>query len=778
MDFKTWHASGIKAKLAVVLVGLMYTCGIGVIDLVTSSGLNLDFFFLLGCAAAGWVAGAHAALLLALISVAFLCADSAQGGGPSLPQWIVGWNLLLHWLAFASIGWLASELGRARRGLELIVRERTDLLSNKVEEHKETEQLLREAMQLFRQVTENITSVFWVTDPAKSRVEYVSPEFEKVWGESCRRLYESPSTWLERIHHEDRERVARAIFEKQTIGDYDEEYRVVRSDGAVRWVHDRAFPIKNDMGAVYRLVGIAEDITDQKRTQNLLQTERDIGLALSSTSDLKFALERLLEIAVQLEGIDCGGVYLFNSENGELHLEAHRNLSVSFLKRISHYKADTAEARAARNGANHYMREDQIPRSLEVLWGSEGLRALAVVPVRHQEGVLGMLNLGSYRQDEIPPRTRVGIEMIASQVAGAIARIRAEELLRQKEAHLRTIVNSAPIALMAADVTGTITFEDGQALHAMGMRPGENLHRRVVDIYSDFPLIQDNVGRALAGEEFSSVLEFPSTIFECHYTPVYDKDRQPAGFIAVGTDVTERFRLQREILEISDREQARIGQDVHDGLCQQLIGLALNANSLLQRLRAQAVDGAAAEKICALLDEAITESRRVCRGLYPVRLKTEGLGPALEELASSVSERFSIRCLYESDGSQPRCNVATATHLYRIAQEAVNNALKHSKGRHISIRLCRAGTELELAIQDDGTGIGAPVESGQRDGGMGLHIMDYRARSIGGNLIIRGKGDGTLVRCRVPQHACERMNGNGNSNPNELHALDYKSSGE
>src|SRR5207253_481669 len=126
----------------------------------------------------------------------------------------------------------------------------------------------------------------------------------------------------EGIHHEDRERVARAMLSKQVIGEYDEEYRVVRPDGSLRWVHDRAYPVKDEAGAVYRVVGIAEDITERKRTEHLLQAERDVGIALSSTSDLRFALERLLDVAVQLEGIDCGGVYLADAETGELHLEA------------------------------------------------------------------------------------------------------------------------------------------------------------------------------------------------------------------------------------------------------------------------------------------------------------------------------------------------------------------------------------------------------------------------------------------------------------------------
>jgi signal transduction histidine kinase len=252
-----------------------------------------------------------------------------------------------------------------------------------------------------------------------------------------------------------------------------------------------------------------------------------------------------------------------------------------------------------------------------------------VLPLQHEGKVVGALTLGSHAQEEIPPQARVGLETIAAQAAGAIARI----------------------------------------------------------------------------------------------------------------------RLEQQILEISDREQARIGQDIHDGLCQQLIGLAFSANSLQQSLAAQErSEAAVARKICHLLDEAITEARSVCRGLYPVRLETEGLVPALEELARTTSERFKVECVCEVETRQLQCNIVTATHLYRIAQEAVNNAVKHSSGRCISIYLRGGEGAIELRIKDDGHGL--PAES-ERHAGMGLHIMDYRARRIGGVLDISSNGTGTVVVCRV-----------------------------
>jgi PAS domain S-box-containing protein len=346
------------------------------------------------------------------------------------------------------------------------------------------------------------------------------------------------------------------------------------------------------------------------------------------------------------------------------------------------------------------------------------------------------------------PRTRVGIEMIASQVAGAIARIRAEASLRRSETHLRTIVNSAPIALIATDQKGIITLEDGQALTAMGARPGQHLRQPAENVYHNFPLAQENFRRGLAGEEFNCFLEFDSNVFECRYTPVRDQEKKPAGLIAVATDVTERFRLQREILEISDREQARIGQDIHDGLCQHLIGLAICSNSLEQSLDAQGrTEVETARKISRLLDESITEARGVCQGLYPIRLSTEGLPPALEELAATTAERHGIECSCEFDEADLACDMSTATHLYRIAQEAINNSVKYSGARQVRLRLQHTPEGITLEVRDDGKWL-SPKPS--RRSGMGMHIMEYRAQLIGGSFRCQPGEHGTTVCCRVP----------------------------
>jgi len=139
-------------------------------------------------------------------------------------------------------------------------------------ERKRTEGALRESEERFRQIAENIRDVFWMTDPGKQQMVYISPAYEEVWGRTCKSLYAEPRSWLDAIHPEDRGRVLEAALTKQATGEYDEEYRIMQPDGSVRWVQDRAFPIRDDSGTVYRITGLAEDITERKQAQAALRS--------------------------------------------------------------------------------------------------------------------------------------------------------------------------------------------------------------------------------------------------------------------------------------------------------------------------------------------------------------------------------------------------------------------------------------------------------------------------------------------------------------------------
>lgn len=140
-----------------------------------------------------------------------------------------------------------------------------------ITERKRSEKAFRESEERFGQIAANITEVFWLTDPFKNQMIYISPGYEKIWGRSCESLYQNPISWVEAIHPEDRQRVLDAAMTKQVKGEFDLEYRIVRPDGSIRWIRDRAYPIRDEKGEVYRIAGIALDITKEKQLADQLR---------------------------------------------------------------------------------------------------------------------------------------------------------------------------------------------------------------------------------------------------------------------------------------------------------------------------------------------------------------------------------------------------------------------------------------------------------------------------------------------------------------------------
>ena len=208
-------------------------------------------------------------------------------------------------------------------------------------------------------------------------------------------------------------------------------------------------------------------------------------------------------------------------------------------------------------------------------------------------------------------------------------------------------------------------------------------------------------------------------------------------------------KLEHEIIGISEREQRRIGQDLHDGLCQFLAGIGCAAASLKSDLAKMKLDAEAqvAEELATLLQDAIVQTRNLARGLVPLKMEEVGLASALEELTVSVTRLTGTQCSFASSGSATSLSDSAAMHLYRIAQEAINNAMKHGKARRIAVSLAGGTWGATLRIEDDGIGISKTSNS---SGGMGLNIMQYRARLSGGELDVEAHPTGgTIVSCTV-----------------------------
>jgi signal transduction histidine kinase len=215
--------------------------------------------------------------------------------------------------------------------------------------------------------------------------------------------------------------------------------------------------------------------------------------------------------------------------------------------------------------------------------------------------------------------------------------------------------------------------------------------------------------------------------------------------LVVIRDVTDRKRLEREILETASREQQRIGQDLHDSLGQHLTGITFMTKVLERKLTQKAPEEAKdAAEIGRLVIQALAQTRNLARGLFPAELETNGLVAALKELVTNVQSTCNVRCLLRAEEKISVQDNVLATHVFRIAQEALNNSVKHGKAKNIEISLAPNGDRIELTVSDDGTGISPEAKLD----GLGLRIMHYRARRIGGALeVATTEKGGTRVTC-------------------------------
>lgn len=228
------------------------------------------------------------------------------------------------------------------------------------------------------------------------------------------------------------------------------------------------------------------------------------------------------------------------------------------------------------------------------------------------------------------------------------------------------------------------------------------------------------------------------------------KDKQSAAQARIAL-LEHSQRLEHEIIEISEREQRRIGRDLHDGLCQYLAAIGCAAGGLRADLlqRGMAKEAAIAEELTELLRNSVVQTRDLARGLVPVPMDQAGLAFALEELAATVSRLQNIECRFWAEGEVKVTNPSAATHLYRIAQEAVHNATHHGRASQIRIELLAHGNRAAMNVIDNGLGISKTAHGAT---GLGLNIMMYRARLVGGRLVTgEPTSGGTVITCTFPQ---------------------------
>jgi len=338
-------------------------------------------------------------------------------------------------------------------------------------------------------------------------------------------------------------------------------------------------------------------------------------------------------------------------------------------------------------------------------------------------------------------------------------RKRAEEALRESNEALMALIEASPLAIVSIAAGQTVKMWNPAAERMFGWKAEEVLGRPLPFVPPDKQRdVQSMIDRVIQGNIFTDFeircnkRDGAPIELTISSAPLRDESGAISGIIAVIHDTTINRQLIQEIIEISGREQIRIGQDIHDGLSQHLTGITFLSKVLEQKLAAKTSDETVhAKEITRLMNQAIEMTRGLARGLSPVALGEDGLLLSLRELADTVARLFNISCLFHGDGSVVISSTTTATHLFRIAQEAVNNAVKHGQARTIIISLASNHERTVLTIDDDGVGLALPPDRGK---GMGLHIMSYRARMIGASLSVEARtGGGTVVNCALQKTA-------------------------
>jgi PAS domain S-box-containing protein len=382
-------------------------------------------------------------------------------------------------------------------------------------------------------------------------------------------------------------------------------------------------------------------------------------------------------------------------------------------------------------------------------------------------------------------KSKIGVfvELFRTTRALAAANITLEREVDERQkaelahARLAAIVESSSDAIFSRTLDGTITSWNKGAERTFGYSSEEILGGSISrlipeDRLSDLPPIHERVLRGEIVEPFETIglcKEGQPIDVSVTMSPIRDAAGCVVGLSAIMRDIGERKRLEAEILQAGERERRRIAQDLHDGLGQHLAGVSWLSDVLKKDLTERGTPGALeAARISGLLNAAVAQTRELARGLHPVASSSRGLMLALEALAASITDVFKVPCRFVCGRAVFVKANPVATHLYRIAQEAVNNALKHARPRNIEIELAIVANRLVLTVSDDGRGI---QNDGMAQNGLGMKIMNYRADMIGGRLLIqRRAGQGTSVVCSVPAPTRARKNEQAEKNSKPLRA--------
>ena len=334
--------------------------------------------------------------------------------------------------------------------------------------------------------------------------------------------------------------------------------------------------------------------------------------------------------------------------------------------------------------------------------------------------------------------------MIERSIRYAMQHFTTLKALRKSHERFRLLFERSMDAILISDDHGKIIEVNSAAGHFLGYSHEKLLEMKISD------LLETKSGDLDRGSGDQALGEIALTLpsGERRFAEFSAGQFAPNLNLNILRDITERRDLEKEIQEISEKEQRRLGQDLHDGLGQSLTGISFLTKVLQQKLASKKVDEEKdAALIVKLIKECLLQAREVARGLCPTVLDTNDIQAALEQLSENLKKYFGVASQAHCDPAIKIKDNAVAVHLYRIAQEATTNAIKHGKAKKVGISLLRENRNITLQIRDNGVGF---PKNRKKEKGMGLRVMQHRARMIGATLEVEGKENhGTTITCTV-----------------------------
>jgi len=624
------------------------------------------------------------------------------------------------------------------------------------------------------------------------------------WDDNYHRLYgfkpqekKSFSAWINRVHPEDRGRLLgriRALVKPGAENLWNEEFRAILPGKGERWMSGLGSVERDASGKASRMQGINLDITERKQTEaKLRRLNRTLhalshsGRALLHATAEPAYLAEVCRIIVE----DCGHrmVWVGFAEHDAaktVRPAAHAGLEQGYLGKLQVSWADTERGRgptgtAIRTGQVAQCHNMQInpafkPWRVEAI--KRGYRSSAAFPLAADGRTFGALTIYSAQPEgfdeeelrlltELAGDVAMGLTTLRLRAAHAATVSAVRELnetleqrvaertatLRESEEKFHRLFSTvADAVILHEGATLRILEINDAACRMYGYARQELLGHSALLLSAEPLASKASIAGALAGRPERNPQRWhrkkDGTLFPVEVstnTFVWEGQQLVCGIFR---DITERKRMEQEILSISEREQRRIAQDLHDDLCQQLSGIQFLTHSLARSLAdASRAECAEADKLAELLRRAIEKTRDLSRGLSPVELEADGLATAFRQLCVRVENMFLRKCVFHGHSFIPLPDPAAGIHLYRITQEAVSNAIKHGQASRIDITLAARGDKLILKILDNGRGFPPHLE---RPSGMGLRVMRYRASMLGGSLAVQQPASGgTEVVCSV-----------------------------